>query len=189
MTPGVDAQPELRTARLCLRPFRPEDAPRVSALIDDPEIARNTLTIPHPYPGGLAERWIAGRAEEWAAGRKAVWAVCVADGELLGALGLHLEPAHRRAELGYWIGREHWGRGYATEAVRAVVDLAFDELGLERVFAHHFAWNPASGRVLEKAGLKREGLLRSHVQKDGRAVDDVLYGLARADRTGAVGPS
>ena len=182
VTRAVTEQAELRTARLWLRPFRAEDAPRVSALIDDPDIARNTLTIPHPYPPGLAEQWIGTRAEEWAAGRKGVWAVCLAGGELLGAAGLHLEPAHRRAELGYWIGRVHWGRGFATEAVRALVDHAFDDLGLERVFAQHFSWNAASGRVLAKAGLKREGLLRGHVQKDGRAVDNVLYGLARADR-------
>lgn len=175
-------QAELRTARLRLRPFGSGDAHRVQVLIDDPDIARNTLTIPHPYPAGLAERWIAGHAEEWAAGRKGVWAVCLADGELVGAAGLHMEPAHKRAELGYWIARAHWGRGIATEAVQALVAHAFDELALERVCAHHFTWNPASGRVLEKAGLLREGLLRAHVQKDGRAADNVLYGLARSDR-------
>lgn len=178
----MQAQAELRTARLRLRPFRAEDAPRVQLLIDDPEIARNTLSIPHPYPPGLAERWIAGHSDDWAAGRKGVWAVCLAGGELVGAAGLHLEPAHRRAELGYWIARSHRGRGIATEAVRALVEHAFDALGLERVFAHHFPWNPASGRVLQKAGLRREGLLRGHVQKHGRAEDNVLYGLARADR-------
>ena len=185
MTRTMPEQVELRTERLWLRPFRAEDAPRVSALIDDPDIARNTLTIPHPYPKGLAETWIAGHADAWREARRGVWAVCLADGELVGAAGLHFEPAHRRAELGYWIGRVHWGRGIATEAVRALVEHAFDGLGLERVFAHHFTWNPASGRVLEKAGLKREGLLRGHVQKDGAAVDNVLYGLARADRSGA----
>lgn len=100
----------------------------------------------------------------------------------MGAAGLKLDAAHKRGELGYWIARAHWGRGIASEAVRALVDHAFDVLALERVFAHHFLWNPASGRVLEKAGLRREGLLRGHVQKDGVAVDNVLYGLARADR-------
>lgn len=185
MTETAGRQAELRTQRLWLRPFRDTDAPRVQVLIDDPDIARNTLTIPHPYPEGLAARWIAGHAEAWAARSKAVWAVCLADGDLVGAAGLHLEPAHRRAELGYWIARAHWGRGIASEAVRALVAHAFDDLGLERVFAHHFPWNPASGRVLEKAGLRREGLLRGHVQKDGRAVDNVLFGLARAERPAA----
>jgi ribosomal-protein-alanine N-acetyltransferase len=108
--------------------------------------------------------------------------VCLAHGELVGAAGLRFELAHKRGELGYWIARAHWGRGIASEAVRALVEHAFEALALERVFAHHFAWNPASGRVLEKAGLRREGLLRGHVQKDGRAADNVVYGLARADR-------
>jgi len=178
----VTEQAVLRTARLVLRPFRSADAERVRSLIDDPEIARNTLTIPHPYPAGLAEQWISTHAPDWSSGRKGVWAVCLADGELVGACGLHFEPAHKRAELGYWIARGHWGRGIATEAVRALVEHAFDDLALERVYAHHFTWNPASGRVLEKAGLRREGLLRAYVQKDGRAEDNVLYGLARADR-------
>lgn len=182
MSDGERPQAVLRSARLVLRPFRPEDAPRVQLLIDDPDIARNTLTIPHPYPEGMAAAWIDGHARKWAAGQAGVWAVCLAGGELVGAAGLRLEPAHRRAELGYWIAREHWGRGLATEAVRLLVDHAFDELGLARVFAHHFPWNPASGRVLEKAGLVREGVLRANVQKDGRAVDNVLYGLAREDR-------
>jgi len=182
---ALPPQAELASARLRLRPFQAADAARVQVLIDDPEIAGNTLTIPHPYPAGLAERWIAGHADDWAAGRKGVWAVCLAEGELIGAAGLHLEPAHKRAELGYWIARAHWGHGFATEAVRLLVEHAFDTLALERVFAHHFPWNPASGRVLEKAGLRREGLLRAHVQKDGCAADNVLYGLARADRPGA----
>ena len=175
-------QPILRTARLVLRPFRPEDAPRVQVLIDDPDIARNTLTIPYPYPQGMAAKWIEGHEPAWRAGTNAVWAVCLAEGELIGAAGLRLEATHRRAEVGYWIAREHWGSGYATESVRALLDHAFDELALERVFAHHFLWNPASGRVMEKAGMRREGLLRSNVQKDGRAADNVLYGLARCDR-------
>ena len=175
-------QAELCTARLLLRPFRAEDAPRVSALIDDADIARNTLTIPHPYPKGLAETWIAGHVDAWREARRGVWAVCPQGGELVGAAGLHFEPTHKRAELGYWIGRAHWGRGIATEAVRALVEHAFDGLGLERVFAHHFVWNPASGRVLEKAGLRREGLLREYVEKDGVAVENVLYGLSRRDR-------
>jgi ribosomal-protein-alanine N-acetyltransferase len=179
----VQDQAELRTTRLHLRPFRADDAARVHVLIDDAGIARNTLTIPHPYPPGLAERWIAGHADEWASGRKGTWALCLTDGELVGAAGLYLELTHRRAELGYWIARTHWGRGLATEAVLALVDHAFDDLALERVFAHHLPWNPASGRVLTKAGLRREGLLRGHVQKDGRATDTVLYGLTLADRT------
>lgn len=182
----VNAQAVLRTERLVLRPFGAEDAPRVQVLVDDPDIARNTLTIPHPYPAGMAATWISGHAGAWEEGRAGVWAVCLADGgALVGAAGLHLERAHRRAEIGYWVAREHWGRGIATEAVRALVDHAFDELELERLFAHHFPWNPASGRVMEKAGMRREGVLRGHVWKDGRPEDNVLYGLARADREDA----
>lgn len=74
-------QAELRTARLWLRPFLAGDAPRASTLIDDPDIARNTLTIPYPYPPDLAATWIAGRREAWESGSQAVWAVCLASGD------------------------------------------------------------------------------------------------------------
>ena len=181
---GVGPQTVLRSARLVLRPFRADDAPRVQVLVDDPDIARNTLTIPHPYPQGMAAKWIEGHAQSWDERRNAVWAVCLERDEVVGAAGLRFDSAHRPAELGYWIAREHWGRGIATEAVRALVEHAFDDLGLERLFAAHFPWNPASGRVLEKAGMLREGVLRGHVWKDGRAVDNVLYGLTRSDRAG-----
>ena len=142
----------------------------------------NTLTIPYPYPAGEAERWIARHAEGWEQGRRATFAVCLGEGgELCGAVGLGIERAHAGGELGYWIARSHWSRGLASEAARAVIEFAFGPLDLQRVYAAHFTWNPASGRVLEKCGMQREGLMRGHVQKLGQPTDEVLYGILRGD--------
>jgi RimJ/RimL family protein N-acetyltransferase len=175
-------QPELVTARLRLRPFRRADAPDVQRLAGTEAVASSTLSIPHPYPDGLAETWIAGHAPAWAEGRAIVHAITTAgDGLLVGAVGLALTPAHAQAELGYWIGERHWGQGYATEAAGALCAYAFATLDLHRIQARHFVRNPASGRVMQKIGLQREGTLRGAMRKWGRFEDLVLYAALAPD--------
>jgi ribosomal-protein-alanine N-acetyltransferase len=100
---------------------------------------------------------------------------------LLFAVGLELEVAHRRAERGYWIGVPYLGNGYATEAARAVVRYGFDVLKLHRIFASHFQGNPASGKVLQKVGMKYEGRLRNHVRKWDQFQDLEFYGILESD--------
>ncbi len=97
----------------------------------------------------------------------------------MGGIGLTLQGDVERmsAEIGYWLGEEHWGRGIATEAVAAVTRHAVERFGLTRIFALPFAWNPASCRVLEKAGYVLEGRLRRSAVKDGLIVDQLLYGF------------
>lgn len=171
-------QPTLYTARLALRPFRRDDAPAVHALVSAREIAETTLSIPHPYPGGAAEAWIAEQAPAWAEGRAVQYAITDrTDGTLIGATRLSLVPEHACAELGYWIGLPFWNRGYCTEAACAMLDLAFGPLGLHRVQAHHFVRNPASGRVLEKLGMAREGVSREAVRKWDRFEDLARYAI------------
>lgn len=174
----METQPTIETDRLRLRPFTPADAPTVKRLAGEREIAATTINIPYPYEDGMAESWIAGHADLWQRGAGVVCAVETREHcRLVGASGLRIEADHRRAELGYWVGRQWWGRGYATEAARALVAFAFDRLGLQRIFARHFASNPASGRVLQKIGMRREGVLRRHVIKWGRFEDLVMCGL------------
>lgn len=172
--------PEITTDRLRLRRFVAGDAPEVQRLAGDADVAATTLRIPHPYPDGAAEQWIRTHAVRTERGSGADWAVTIRQsGSLIGAIGLEIERDHAHAELGYWIGKPYWGNGYATEAASAVIDHAFGAMKLHRVFAHYMAHNPASGRVLEKAGLTREGLLAEHIRKNGRFTDIVLYGITR----------
>lgn len=174
--------PVLLTPRLRLRPFDVNDAGDVHRLAGDFAVADTTLAIPHPYEDGMAERWIATLPEEFAAGRQVVLAVADrATAALIGAIGLILRPEHSRAELGYWIGRPFWGRGYATEAAGAMLRYGFETLGLHRLYACHFARNPASGRVLEKVGMQREGIARAHAQRWNRFEDLVQYGILREE--------
>ncbi|MDY7109802.1 MAG: GNAT family N-acetyltransferase [Planctomycetota bacterium] len=173
-------QPSIETDRLILRPFTVDDAPDVQRLAGDRAVADTTLLIPHPYPDGLAEDWITTHRPVFQAGEGAVFAITRRDdGALVGAIGLSITPAHQRAEMGYWVGRPYWNQGYATEAAAAALDYGFHTLRLNRVHAHHFARNPASGRVLEKIGMKAEGVAPQHVKKKDRFEDLALYGLCR----------
>jgi RimJ/RimL family protein N-acetyltransferase len=174
----MNAQPTIYTDRLVLRPFSLEDAEDVQCLAGDWDIAATTLSIPHPYERGMAESWISTHHDEFIRGRKTVFAVAHRElGELLGAVSLTLRRVHRCAELGYWIGKPYWNHGYATEAAIAAIHYGFRELHLHRIYATHLGRNPASGRVMTKAGMHREGNLREHVLKWGAFDDLVTYGV------------
>lgn len=101
-------------------------------------------------------------------------------GLLIGAIGLEIHPKHRRAEVGYWIGKDYWGQGFATEALKVVLAYGFSR-GINRIWAEHFANNPASGRVMQKAGMKHEGTLRQHMVKWDRPVDCEVYGVLASE--------
>lgn len=170
--------PTLKTKRLVLRPFRPGDAAEVQRLAGAREIAAGTLTVPHPYPDGAAEEWIATHPGNWAERKGLTLAVTRRhDDALVGAVGLMLTMADRRAELGYWVGVPWWNLGYATEASRAIIDFGFASLGLHRIMARHMVRNPASGRVMLKLGMQQEGILRQHTLKWGVFEDLVVYAV------------
>ena len=171
-------QPILTTPRLRLRPFEPSDAPTVRELAGVYEVAHTTLNIPHPYPEGAAEEWIARHPHDWAAGAGVTFAITTAgDGALIGAVGLSLKPKHAQGELGYWVAVPYWGKGYATEAARALADWGFSTLGLHRVQARHFCRNPASGRVMQKIGMVLEGTHRESMRRWDRFEDVAVYAV------------
>ncbi|HRQ78953.1 MAG TPA: GNAT family N-acetyltransferase [Gemmatimonadaceae bacterium] len=183
--PPLPPQPTLQTPRLSLRPLRADDAPTLLRELNDVEVARETLNIPHPYSMARAEEFLADIPKRFEAGKGVVWAIVdaanAAAGALIGAVGLNLTRAHRRAELGYWIAKSRWGQGIATEASRAVIAYGFDALGLHRIDAHHFVENPASGAVMRKLGMQREGRLRAMVWRDGVPRDLELYAVLATD--------
>jgi RimJ/RimL family protein N-acetyltransferase len=175
-------RPTLTTDRLVLRPFVLTDAPDVQRLCNVRDIALNTLLIPHPYPDGMAEQWIESQSENFAKGEVVTFAITLADGgELVGAIGMRIQLESGRAEMGYWIGVPYWGRGFATEAARAIIEYGFGRLALNRIHAEHFTRNAASGRVLQKIGMRHEGTMRQGHKKWGEYVDSELYAILRSD--------
>jgi RimJ/RimL family protein N-acetyltransferase len=171
----------ITTKRLTLRGFTLNDADDVTRLVSDYEVAKTTLAVPHPYPTDGAAGWITGHPAEEERNHTTFAITLTATGELIGAITLIEKRIHLRAEIGYWIGYQHWGNGYATEATKAIIDWGFSERGLNRIFAHHFAENPASGRVMQKCGMSYEGTIRDCVQKDGRFIDTPMYSILRRE--------
>ena len=176
--------PILDTDRLRLRPFVLEDAPTVQWLASDAEVAATTLNIPHPYPDGLAAAWISGHG---AAAERGVftWAIVRRAGAaLMGSITLSVNAQHRRAELGYWLGVPFWNQGYMTEAAHRVTVYGFEQLGLHRVQAACFPRNVASARVMEKAGLRYEGVLRGYARKGDTFEGIAMYAILVTDVEG-----
>ena len=170
--------PTLTTERLVLRELQLDDAHAVSSRAGDRRVARYLIAVPSPYPLALATRWITGRIAWWTQGRGVTLAIVKRDAdELLGSVSLRRYARDRRAELGYWLGADAWGCGYATEAAGALLDFGFAELGLSRVYAHVLEGNAASCRVLEKLGMINEGIRRQHVRKGKKLLDVVLFGM------------
>lgn len=170
----------INTDRLRLRPFRLEDAPTVQRLAGDWDVAKMTLNIPHPYEDGMAEQWIEAVRAGMKNGDIVTFAiVSKTDDALVGAVSLRVNKASRWAELGYWIGKPYWNNGFGTEAARALVEYGFCELGLNRIQARHMIDNPASGRIMQKVGMTREGTLRQAGFRGGSFHDLVLYAILR----------
>lgn len=149
-----------RTDRLLLRPGWLEDAPALFRGISDEAIVRNLASAPWPYTLSDAESFL---RTDRAAGEPCFLIFLRTEGAplLVGTVGFGRRPTGE-TEFGYWIARAHWGRGYATEAGRAALDLARDSLRLKKVNAGHFLDNPASGRVLEKLGFRPVGLAQRY---------------------------
>lgn len=168
-----------------LRPLVASDADALARHANDPAVAQNLRDrFPHPYQRADAEAYIAHVATR---PQQTSFGIVVGT-EAIGTISLMLgdDIARCSAEVGYWIGQQFWGRGIATDALRAATRYAFDTLGLARVFAVPFASSGGSVRVLEKAGYLREGLMRRSAIKHGVILDQWLYAAYRdgLDTTG-----
>lgn len=176
--------PTLESARLLLRPYNLSDAEAVQRLAGDARIASTTTTIPHPYPEGAAEQWICTHGKLFEEMKAATFAVTLkGSGDLIGTASvIDISTKDARAELGYWIGADFWGSGYCTEAVCRLIPFMHDDMGITRIVARCLARNPASARVMEKSGLRREGYLVQQTFKNGVYEDVLLYGLVLPGR-------
>jgi [ribosomal protein S5]-alanine N-acetyltransferase len=175
-------RPTLETARLILRPFVLADAPDVQRLAGEREVASTTRNIPHPYEDGMAEDWIRTHQAQFEQGTLVNFAIVLrTEHVLIGGIGMRINPHDTNAELGYWIGKPYWNRGYCTEAAQAVVRYGFEVLGLHRLHASYLTRNPASGRVMQKLGMTYEGCLRQHVNKWEVFEDLAVYGILRSE--------
>jgi ribosomal-protein-alanine N-acetyltransferase len=170
--------PRLETSRLNLRLFEPSDAKTVQLLAGNEEVARTTLSIPHPYPDGAAEAWIERIRNAFNNGDLFSFAMIRKKDELLiGCVSLRVAKKENQAELAYWVGLPYWGQGYATEAAQSVCKFGFTDLKLKRIFAAAMVNNPASYTVMKKIGMKSEDSFPKQILKSGVYEELVHYAL------------
>ena len=178
LTEGLDGRVELSTERLELRPFRPDDVADVFECASDPEWAKQLLfPVPQPYLPRHADEFVAEQMlTDWSTDPH--FAI-VLESVVVGGISLVVDKAHDIAALGYGLARAHWGKGLVPEAGIEVVDWGFAEYGLAKIYARAKSSNVRSHRVMEKLGMTREGVLRSHRKVEDRRINEVYYGILR----------
>lgn len=162
----------------CLRPWCAADAAALQHHANDHGIWQNLRdSFPHPYTSDDAAYYLAQVADS----PRDLHLALEVEGEAVGSVGVHFKSDVRRlsAEIGYWVGRNYWGRGLATEAVQAVSDYVFAHSEVRRLYAVVFATNAASGRVLQKCGYVLEATMRQSILKEGQILDSQLYAKIR----------
>jgi len=159
-----------------------DDAPYVQRFLVEKEVAATLLSVPHPFEDGMAEQWIQTRLERFEKGEAIHFAITNRQAKyLIGAIGLNIGKENKRADFGFWIGKPYWDNGYCTEAAQAVIKYGFDVLRLNRICDQHMTRNPASGKVMQKIGMKHEGLIRQHIMNWGKFEDLDFYGILRSE--------
>lgn len=168
-----------------LRAWREGDAPALAHHANDPAVWRNMAEgFPHPYTADIARHWVERGHVDFGGDN---WAICI-DDMPVGGCGVHVGSGRERcnAEIGYWIGRAHWGRGLGTAVVQALAARALADREVMRVCAPVHAYNPASLRVLAKNGFEQEGVMRLSALKAGMVIDRVLMARYRPGVVGGV---
>ncbi len=174
--------PTLLTKRLSLRMPDKKYIKEMATLANDEEVAKNLSSLPYPYKEEDAKKWIESALKKF--DDKMVMNFVITDktsGCYMGNIDLIFSHQHNHATLGYWLGKPYWGRGYMSEAVKELIRYGFEVLKLHRIVSHHFHTNPASGRVMQKAGMKMEGIRRAHFKKGDFYLDIHDFGILREE--------
>ncbi|MDR6921133.1 GNAT family N-acetyltransferase [Chryseobacterium sp. 2987] len=170
--------PEIETERLVLSKLKEEDLDLVTEYLQDRIFSDLTSNIPFPYTRKNAEFWLKMSEEAFDRNTGYTFAVRNKERQIIGAIGLHDRDGDK-AELGYWMGRPFWNKGYITEAAKALIEFGFKELQFNKIYATYFLHNQASGRIMEKIGMEQEALLKQHLKKDDEYFDVMMYSIFR----------
>ena len=174
--------PELNTKRLILRPLSFEDIPKIIEYANNPRIAEMTLNIPHPYTEKDAVYWINMAYTGYEKGIQYTFGIHLAKTrEFIGGISLKVESRFNRGELGYWIAEQFWNNGFASEAVKEMIRYGFENLNLNKIFATHLIENPASGRVMLKNKMIKEGELIEHFKKGDKYFSLYQYRMTKGE--------
>ncbi len=179
----MENRPNIETNRLILRPFDLSDAQMVQKYAGDFSVADTTLNVPHPYQIAIAEEWISIHQEKYEKRELINYAITLKPKDvIIGCIGLGLyNKRFDIYELGYWIGKPFWNKGICTEAAKALIKYGFEKHKIHKIIATHILRNPASGKVMKKAGMKLEGTFKEQVKKWDVWEDIISYGIIRSE--------
>jgi ribosomal-protein-alanine N-acetyltransferase len=178
----METRPVMETRHLILRPFIPEDAEPLQRYAGNKEISRMVAHLPSPYSLENAQDWIAKHEENFANEDSFPFAITDREsGEFMGSIELFCDKKNNSASLSYWMGLPFWNRGFCTEAAQAMIDFGFEQMGFHRIWAKHWAINTASGRIMEKCGMRKEGVMIEAEFRDGEFRDMVYYAILRRE--------
>lgn len=176
--------PKIETKKLFLTELKAEDIPEIVKYASNKNISNFTQNIPFPYSEKDAVFWINMANQGFENGHQYTFAIRTKErNNFIGGIGLNIERKYKRAEIGYWIAKPFWGKGYATEATKSIIEFGFKNLDLNKFTSSYLAKNPASGKVMENSGMKKEGELKEHIFKNSEYHDLILYGLTKKQNT------
>ena len=174
--------PIIETRRLCLRKLQKKDSEDMYEYSRDPEVARHVLWDAHTSIH-QTRNYLRFLIRQYRNAAPGTFAIALREtGKVIGTIGfMWVQTDNRAAEVGYSLSRTYWNQGYMSEALQAIVEFGFTKLNLNRIEAQHECDNPASGRVMQHAGMRHEGTLRQRIFNKGRYVDVELYAIVRSD--------
>jgi len=172
--------PTLHTPRLILGQLEIGDIPVILKYVDNPKITNNLRNVPHPYYEKDAIFWLNMVRQGFDSQTDYTFRLGLKEtNEFIGAMSLLPKKPHHKAEAGYWIGEPFWNKGYASEALSAVLKFGFEALELNKIYAMYYDYNPISGKVMVKNGMVKEAELVNNEFKDGKFVTEIQYRLTK----------
>ncbi len=176
----MNSLPVILTKRLRLRMPVAKDIPQLVEYANHPQISKMTLNVPHPYQEKDAISWLNMANQGFEDKNHFVFAICKqTDDKFMGGIGLRVNSRFNHAELGFWLGEPFWNNGYVTEATGKILEFGFEQIGLRKIFATHMIDNPASGKVMIKNGMIKEGELVDHIKKADEYYTVIQYRLTK----------
>ena len=177
--------PEIITERLLLnRPVENDLDDFLFQINSSEDYSKNLFNIPFPFAAANSKKWLEHCNLGIESGESLRFAIREKEGrKLIGIIGLHLNKEHQKAELGYWLGKSFWGKGYLTEGLVPILQFGFTSLNLNKIYATHFLSNPGSGKVMQKVGMKLEGLQKQEYLQNREFLDVNRYSILKEDFT------
>ncbi len=174
--------PKLTTERLILSKVSSNDIPKIVEYAGNERVAETTLNIPHPYEEKDAIFWINSANQGFKNKTQFTFGIRLkTTNEFIGGIGIKVNDRFQRGALGYWIAEQFWNKGYTTEAVGAMLDFGFKELNLNKIYATHLVENVASGKVMIKNRMIKEGELKDHTKKGDSFRSVIQYRLTKEE--------